>query len=1017
MNSFNNNISKKVIDYLDNQILKYIQDRDNEGRQLKLVKWDMAIPNNLEINTLFTKGITAYITLLLEMEVLDKDGNLLVPVTSQLLIPRMINNIFIIDGTPRIPTQTLDNDYVCRIYKNNITINRRLSIAFDEENKKDYKITYYDDDDNQFTLTSRDDLTDKNLLPILELSDREGLKIKIKLNYNEKPKYLTREIINDLIQLGPDLDRDNIIDKRIITTEINLMDSLYSRPVKKKIRSGTLKKFWQYGSIYLTDLQNALDRYFKVADDTSIDIPQTVNPLVYDSLRYKIVFPKHVTYNKSMADLIDPIDTPENNNVNRLNQLNVCADIDEGEIYITCYNLNGDKVRLPYIEYLDTPILINNEYNYQSKKIKDKQEYQIKLRQRIITVSNLDDYPNLLVEPSADDKLSIATRRIPMINMSDTVRVAMASSMEKQAIEVEASETPLISSGNDTSDIQMSTLITRYTGKVDSKVIGIKDNRIILDTNSCVTWIDVQQPIVGANDSVISFVPQVKVGDTVKNGDTLITPKILKKGSYELGVNAKAFYMNYLGLTYEDGIVISKSFADKLTSYGVIELSYKLYRTDILRYLRTKGERVKSGDVLVRADTPLRGSKVTNSIYDNPKGLLNKTGFDKASETLIVKNNIEEAYVVSIAIGINPDVNYQSTSEVTSNYLKDFTSKDEVSEDWNVLPDRYHSIKSPEPSFIDERAAVIITYKLVTVRRAMIGTKLCNRYGSKGEVSLVLPDHLMPRLDEDGNGNGTVADIILNPAAVVSRKNPSQLMECLLSKIITSVYVTAVKMIKDNKISEAKAYVNKYYRNQFEDLTDDQFVELISKGRSALSMNVGSYAKFDFDEIMKWAKELNISETHDVYCPDVMLAESKHGKIGLDPDSVNQENLSELRNARVHELGFLEAPIITGETYILKLYHSADYVGKVTPSVIDAAEPLMNRGNYREQAGQKIGEMELWSLLSYGSEKFVSDQTPNMLLSQYEFINEMLLAGYALVDNDNLPLLSSYRTRALKDKN
>ena len=58
------------------------------------------------------------------------------------------------------------------------------------------------------------------------------------------------------------------------------------------------------------------------------------------------------------------------------------------------------------------------------------------------------------------------------------------------------------------------------------------------------------------------------------------------------------------------------------------------------------------------------------------------------------------------------------------------------------------------------------------------GDKVCNRYGGKGVVSEIVPDELMPRLED-----GTVVDVIWNIATCGNRLNTGQLLELSLNNI------------------------------------------------------------------------------------------------------------------------------------------------------------------------------------------------------------------------------------------
>ena len=79
-------------------------------------------------------------------------------------------------------------------------------------------------------------------------------------------------------------------------------------------------------------------------------------------------------------------------------------------------------------------------------------------------------------------------------------------------------------------------------------------------------------------------------GDIVHKGDFLYkTPNYDEEGNFGYGVNLKASFLCWCGLTYEDAVVISKSAAEKLKSYKVEESMVSVNTNDILLNLYDKG--------------------------------------------------------------------------------------------------------------------------------------------------------------------------------------------------------------------------------------------------------------------------------------------------------------------------------------------------------------------------------------------------------------------------------------------
>jgi len=72
----------------------------------------------------------------------------------------------------------------------------------------------------------------------------------------------------------------------------------------------------------------------------------------------------------------------------------------------------------------------------------------------------------------------------------------------------------------------------------------------------------------------------------------------------------------------------------------------------------------------------------------------------------------------------------------------------------------------------------VIEITLLEESLVNVGDKISNRYGGKGVVSCILPDHLMPRMD-----NGQYIELIYNSSTCVNRGNPGQLYETSINHI------------------------------------------------------------------------------------------------------------------------------------------------------------------------------------------------------------------------------------------
>ena len=274
---------------------------------------------------------------------------------------------------------------------------------------------------------------------------------------------------------------------------------------------------------------------------------------------------------------------------------------------------------------------------------------------------------------------------------------------------------------------------------------------------------------------------------------------------------------------------------------------------------------------------------------------------------------------------------------------------------------------------MDEKSAYTIKFHILKYAPLMNGIKLTNRWGGKGEVGTILPDDKMPY----DMATGEHYDCLINSSSVIKRKNPPQVYEALITKICNAVYKKVKSFMEKGNVAGAKKFADAYGHTFGKDMTDAQFKKKFAEdGLSMFQLKVGCYLKYPPETLLKWAKSLGVSEHAEVFMPGI---------------------------------GKVETPIITGQVYMMRLYHSSDYEGKVTSDLVDSKEPHMGRGLYRgksELTGQKIGEMDQWALRASGAGEYVNKHRVNFLDSQYILLNEMLMAGMYVKSAEGLPILS-----------
>lgn len=877
---------------------------------------------------------------------------------SDYYIPVTINNLFIIDGKVRAPLNYVASTGSCCWYGRNIfMINSNLSVDFEKKsvrytpNPMEYWVHEYVPFDKLGTVPAK----------VLKLSEEEGKRIYLQTNLDSYPTKLDQSLI-DKLSYPEGINRDNIIYKKIISVYDALIMHLTSSENHRKIISSTRNKFNRLHKYYESALNTSIRQFFKGQSDYLVGMQNesNTNPATYETLANKVILEKYsqgstgvipaTDYNESLALLVDPSLTPDSGNVNRLNEMNKCVHYDGFDTYNDVLDINGKKTRLALLDYLCAPILTSDYYDYMANKLKLPSSgdfhYRHKGKINKAPVSKFKSLNIQYIDTEPDDRLGRSSRSIPNMNYSDSVRISMGARMSNQSIEVDSCELPMVTSGH--SDYKDSSLFVRT--KIAGEVISI-DDFVTVKGEGNIEKYRIPQNQSGQYNINISFVPTVSVGDKVRPDDIIVRPLgINTDGKSMQGYNAFIAFASYKGYTYEDGVVISQSFANKMTHTYVIDVDAKVYDIDRVIGLMPPGELVKSRDVLLRMMRKKSASSQVKQITDIFFPDENqKLEFDA---NLLVPNNIYEGYVVDMTYCKGGGTNEEAGKLITE-YQRSIPSK-------VTLPFEYHYTHldkmNDEP---DEAYAYYIRFRIVVRAPLVIGDKITNRVGSKGIVSLILPDSEMWRTED-----GKVIDCILNPMAVMSRKNVTQTMEAGLTLLADYVY----KKVRDNgkeKIGDTRRLLKQFKFDDYLNLSDDEIVNKIAKDKK-LIYTVGCYGRITPAEIADMLDLANLSD----------------GKLTLiKPDGKK-----------------LKQKVVCGYQYMMKLQFLVSYSNKVT-SDSDILDQMVLGYGGEKMDGQSLEEMIFWSLQSHGATKVINEfRETSGRVSEYWLKAHILTAGLDITE-------------------
>ena len=376
-----------------------------------------------------------------------------------------------------------------------------------------------------------------------------------------------------------------------------------------------------------------------------------------------------------------------------------------------------------------------------------------------------------LMDVSPRMVVSVATAMIPFLENDDANRALMGANMQRQAVPLMVTESPIVGTGMEYKAGTDSGVCVLADD--DGTVMSVDANHITVQyDNGKVKEHEVIKFLRSNQGTCINQIPIVERGQRVVKGEVLADGPATKDGEISLGKNALIGFMTWEGYNYEDAVLINEKIVrdDKYTSIHIEEYEIdardtKLGPEEITRDIPNVGEdmlkdldengiihigaEVHAGDILVGKVTPKGETELTAE-----ERLLRAIFGEKAREVRDTSLRVphgESGIVVDVKVFTRED------------------SRDELQPGVNKVVRCY----------------------LAQKRKISVGDKMAGRHGNKGVVSRILPVEDMPFLPD-----GTPLDIVLNPLGVPSRMNIGQVLEVHLGyaakalgwKIMTPVF-------------------------------------------------------------------------------------------------------------------------------------------------------------------------------------------------------------------------------------
>ncbi|MFZ5802327.1 MAG: DNA-directed RNA polymerase subunit beta [Candidatus Omnitrophota bacterium] len=680
-----------------------------------------------------------------------------------------------------------------------------------------------------------------------------------------------------------------------------------------------------------------------------------------------------------------PVETPEGPNIGLIASLSTFAQVNPIGFLESPYR-KVEKGRVTdKIEYLTADL----EDKYVIAQANAPVDDHGKFQSNTISCRSKGDFPKKKPEEidymdvSPRQLVSVAAALIPFLEHDDANRALMGSNMQRQAVPLLVTESPLVGTGMERHVARDSgaTVVAKSRGTIKA----VSGNEVVVDD-----FVYKLKKFERSNaGTCVNQYPIVNVGDKVKRGEVIADGTATDKGELALGRNVLVAFMPWRGYNFEDAIIISEKLCkqDVYTSLHIEEFEIEARDTklgneeitrdipnvseDALKDLDQEGiirigAEVKPGDILVGKITPKSETelspeeKLLRAIFGEKAG-------DVRDASLTVPPGVE---------GIIVDVKVFARKESQAK------SKEErrlEAKEINDIKERYQErIDSLKRERLNKVASLIVGRRLAEdLLDDILGEVLLKR-GHQVQKSDLKKfescDWDTVRIEDDPEIEESIRkvarvwgdeidELVSERAREIDRvKKGDELPPGVIKKVV--VYICSKRKISiGDKMAGRhgnKGVIAKILPEEdMPYLPDGSPVEIILNPLGVPSrMNVGQI----LETHLGWAaKVLGLK----IETPVFSGATEEEIK-----DMLKQAKLPKHGKIRVHD-GKSGEPfdqeVTVGYIYMMKLAHLADdkiHARAIGPYSLVTQQPLGGKAQF---GGQRFGEMEVWALEAYGA--------------------------------------------------
>ena len=541
----------------------------------------------------------------------------------------------------------------------------------------------------------------------------------------------------------------------------------------------------------------------------------------------------------------------------------------------------------------------------------------------------------------------------------DSGRMVIARTHMGQKIPILNGEVPLVQSGAEFIVPQLTSSKFGHKASSNGEVTKVEKDKFIhvkyKDGSTEVLEIVPRYSSTKRSSTIRISLDTLQPGDKFKTGELIAWSKAFKDNALAIGKNKKVAVLNYLGLSHEDGYVISEDMSNDFQSELVLKVPVIIPpNTKVLSFNKKQFTELNEPLIVFQheklennnSDEYLANFDLIDSEFQNDV----ETLYTSNANSIVIKSPGGE--IVDIKIRLNSRMNVDpvvlnewedQNNKIKSiqKELKKNTSKNNLLDniDTSVIKVGNHKLKGKDYE------GALVEFYINTVNPAKTGNKIANRFGAKGVINHIISKDKIPSGEYSGN-----IDYFLAPAAILGRKNTVILKELYLGKILFNLKSVIKDIYEKHGFEKAKETLLFTYGtldktnvqlNIVKELKEETLKRKLNNDNFRFNFMVPPFGSVKFKDIKDVAKKLKIPLDERVYIKE------------LDT--------------------WTKLPVPVGYAYISTMEQlSSDYESTRSKAGYSAltGQPLKRK---IQMGGQSIGNLDIYNLLTFDCNNMMSE--------------------------------------------